>query len=67
MCQCEQFMVVHTVCSRAHTVCLCSAATQDPAAGTDSGGASGQWIICSAQPGRWLGHHYTSEKHNRNL
>lgn len=36
-------------------------ATQDPAAGTYHGGASRQRLICSPQPGGWLGHHHTGE------
>lgn len=60
LCQREQFVIVHMfTCT-----CLSPTATQDPAADTVSGGASGQWLICSAESGRWLGHHYTSEKHN---
>ena len=53
-------------------VCVCvftyvdpppPADSQDPAAGTVSGGASGQRLIRSAQPGGRLGHRYTSERH----
>lgn len=51
------------ICSRARMPS--PAATQDPAAGTVSGGASGQRLICPAEPGRWLGHQYTSKKHTQ--
>lgn len=43
-------------------ICWPPAASEDPAAGAVSGGAYGQWLICSAQPGGRLGHYHTSEK-----
>lgn len=48
-------------------ICRFPTATQDPAAGTDSGGASGQRLVCSAQPGGRLGHHYASEQNAQTL